>query len=61
MRLSIIGLLKLGMHTVRNAVRLQWNDQSIHAAGWSDSKLDDREALGFMADPGQRIMKERSD
>jgi hypothetical protein len=33
------------MCTVRNAVRLQWNDQSIHAAGRSESKLDDREAI----------------
>jgi len=53
MRLSITGLLKLGMCTVRNTVRLQRNDQSIHAAGRSESKLDDREAWGFMADPGQ--------
>jgi hypothetical protein len=45
MRLSITGLLKLGMCTVRNAVRLQWNDQSIHAAGRSESKLDDREVM----------------
>jgi hypothetical protein len=46
MRLSITGLLKLGMCTVWNAVRLQWNDQSIHAAGSSESKPDDKEASG---------------
>src|ERR1700677_5012289 len=52
MRLSITGLLKLGMCRVSNAAQPRWNDQSIHAAGCSKSKPDDKVASGLTADPG---------